>query len=94
MNHGIDCRESLCGSVLEEARDELNGIRISLAENLVEWVWLDLREFVLHVIWVHGADLISSWSSQDLDDFYQLINSRLPRKQWLAQHQFRHNTAS
>ncbi len=59
VNHSIDGRQSLGGGILEEARNQLNGVRVSLAEDFVERVRLDLREFVLHVVQVHGADLIS-----------------------------------
>ncbi len=61
--------------------------------NLVEWVRLDLGEFMLHVIGVHGLDLITRRRSEHLDDFHQLINSTLPRKEGLSQHQFCHDTS-
>lgn len=34
MDHGIDSGETLCGSVFEQLGDEIDGIRISLAEDL------------------------------------------------------------
>jgi len=94
VNHSINGRESLRRSVLEKARNKLNGSRISLAEHLVERMWLDLREFVLHVVWVHRTDLVSRGRTQNLDDFYQLIDTGFTREQRLTKHQFSHNAAS
>lgn len=48
-----------------------------LSTNLAKWMCLDLREFVLHVVWVHRADLFTGRRPEDLDDFDQLINARL-----------------
>jgi hypothetical protein len=53
---------------------------------LVEWMRFDLRELVLHVIGIHCSYLIPGWSSQNLDDFNQLIDARLSREQWLPKH--------
>lgn len=44
-------------------------ILLALITDLVEGVRFDLREFVLHVVWVHRADLLSRWCPKDLDDF-------------------------
>ena len=54
--------------------------------HLVERMWLDLRELVLHVIRVHGPNLIPRRSSQDFDDLYQLIDPRLAWKEGLSEH--------
>lgn len=54
---------------------------------------LDLREFMLHIVWVHGSNLISSWRPKHFDDLHQLVNARFSRKQGLAQHQLRHNAS-
>ena len=62
--------------------------------NFIEWMGLDLRELVVHVVRVHRPDLISCRSPQHFDDFHKLINPRLPRKQRLAKHQLGHDTAS
>jgi hypothetical protein len=61
---------------------------------LVEGVRLDLGELVFHVVGVHGADLIASRSSQDLDDLNQLVDTRLTREQRLTEHELSHDTAS
>ena len=37
---------------------------------LIEGMRLDLREFVLHVIGVHGPDLLAGGSAKNLDDFH------------------------
>lgn len=55
---------------------------------------LDLGELVLHVVRIHGADLVASGRAENLDDFYELINARLAREQRLAEHEFCHDTAS
>lgn len=61
---------------------------------LIEGMGLDLRELVLHVIGVHGANLLPSRGAEHLDDFHQLVNARFPREEGLAQHQFSHHTPS
>jgi len=94
VNHSINGRQSLGGSVLEQARNQLNGVRISLAEDLVERVRLDLREFVLHVVRVHGTNLVSRGRTQNFDNLYQLIDTRLSREQRLTKHQLSHDAAS
>lgn len=38
--------------------------------DLIEGMRFDLGELVLHIIGVHGADLLPSRGAQDLDDFY------------------------
>lgn len=93
VHHGVDRRETLGRCVLEQAGDEVDGIGVSLAEDLVEWVWLDLGELVLHVVGVHGADLITGRRAQHLDDLDELVNTRLTREQGLSQHQLSHHTA-
>lgn len=52
---------------------------------------LDLRELVLHVVGVHGANLISSRCSQHLDDLYELVNARLAWEKRLSEHQLCHD---
>lgn len=34
LHHGIDCRESLCGRVLQQLRDQVDRARISFPEHL------------------------------------------------------------
>lgn len=75
VDHGVDGRLSLGGRVLEQPRNEVDGVAVGLAEDLVEGVRLDLREFVLHVIRVHSANLLSSGRSQDLDDLDELVDA-------------------
>ena len=41
---------------------------------------------------VHGLDLIPRWGTQDLDDLYQLVDTRLSREEGLTEHQFGHYT--
>lgn len=58
---------------------------------LAEGMRLDLRELVLHVVGVHGADLITGGCSQDLDDLYQLVNARLAWEKRLSEHKLSHD---
>ena len=60
---------------------------------LIKGMRLDLRELVLHVIGVHGANLIPCRCSQDLDDLDKLVDARLAGKQRLSEHEFGHDTA-
>jgi len=63
----------------------------SWGTDLGEGVRLDLRELVLHVVRVHGADLFPCRRSQNLDDLNELIDSGFSGKERLAQHQFGHH---
>lgn len=94
VHHGISSGKTLGWRVFEQAGDEVNGIRVCLAEDFVEWVWLDLWKLVLHVVGVHGADLIPGWSAKHLDNFDKLINSGLSREQRLSEHKLSHHTTS
>jgi hypothetical protein len=60
---------------------------------LIEWMGLDLRELVFHVIGVHRPDLIPSRRSQDFDDFHQLIDAGFAWEERLAQHKLSHDAA-
>ena len=42
---------------------------------LVEWMRFDLRKFVLHVIGIHCANLLSCRCTKHFDDFHKLIDS-------------------
>ena len=53
---------------------------------LVERVRLDLGELMLHVVWIHGADLLTGWSSENLDDLDKLVYARLAGEERLSQH--------
>ena len=48
---------------------------------------------MLHVIRIHGANLLAGRGPQHLDDFNELINARFSREQWLTKHQFGHDAA-
>ena len=62
--------------------------------HLGEWVRLDLRELVLHVIRVHRLDLLPRWGPKNFDDFDELIDATLSREQRLPKHELRHDTSS
>lgn len=61
---------------------------------LIEWVGLDLRELVFHVVRVHGANLLTGRSSEDFDNLNELVNARFAREEGLSEHQFCHDAAS
>ena len=67
--------------------------KIKLAPHFVEWMRLDLGELVLHVIRVHGLDLLSRWRTKHLDDLHQLVDPTLSREERLAEHELRHDTS-
>jgi len=60
----------------------------------IEGMWFDLREFVFHVIRIHGSYLFFGRSSEDFDDFNELIDTRFSWEQRWSSKQFRHNTSS
>jgi len=107
LDHSINGRQSLCRRVLEKSRNEVDGIVGRFAEHLniisqclrrrtletyfVEWMWLDLRELMFHIIRVHCSNLIPGWGSEHFDDFYQLIDTRFAREKWLPKHQLCHD---
>lgn len=63
----------------------------SAITDFVKWVRLDLRKFVLHIIWIHSPNLLSGWSSKHFNDFHKLIDARLPGEQWLSKHELCHH---
>jgi len=60
--------------------------------NLDEWVGLNLRKLVFHVVGIHRLDLLPCGRSQNLDNFHQLVDATLSREQGLAEHQLGHDT--
>jgi len=62
--------------------------------DLVERMRLDLGELVLHVVWVHGANLVTCWRTQNLDNFNELVDPRLSREKGLSEHELCHDTTS
>lgn len=93
VDHGVDGRLSLCRGIFEQLGDEIDGVGISLAEDLAEGVRLDLGELVLHVVGVHGANLFPGGGAENFDNFDQLVNARLAGEEGLAEHELSHDTA-
>ena len=58
-----------------------------------ERVRFDLWELVLHIIRVHGFDLLPRRCPQNLDDLHQLVDAALTREQGLTQHQLSHDAS-
>ena len=94
VHHGIDGGQALGRRVLKQSRDKVDRVGIRLTEYLAERMRLDLRKLVLHVVRIHGPDLVARWRSKNLDDFNKLINTRLSGEQWLAKHELCHDTTS
>ena len=55
--------------------------------------WFDLREFEFGVVRVHGMDLVSGRSTENLDDFDKLVYARITREYWLSKEKFSDDTA-
>ena len=90
----LDGREARGRRVLEQTRDEVDGVRVRLgAEHLLPRVRLDLRELELRVVRVHLADLLARRRAQDLDDLHQLVHAALAREQRLPEQQLRQHAA-
>jgi hypothetical protein len=96
MHKGIYRRQALCGRVFEQLLDQVQCLTICLFENLpallvrcnthqrqtnlIERMWFDLWELVLHVVWIHRANLVSCRRSKNLDNLHQLIDATLAWK--------------
>jgi len=73
MTSGPTCRRKIyCVSV--------SSIQRRKGTYPVERMRFDLREFVFHVIRVHGPYLFFGGCSEDFDDFHQLIDARFARE--------------
>ena len=68
-------------------------IRVWL-KDFVPWDCADLREPILFIVGIHGFNLISTRSTQDLDNFYDLIDTALPREDWHCEHELCDNTSN
>lgn len=51
---------------------------------LLPWMAFDLREFEFSIVGIHLFNLIPRRCAQYFDDFHQLINTRIARKDWLT----------
>src|SRR5690242_4155109 len=78
----------------EDLQDCKSGGRVSniTLTNLVERMRLDLRKLVLHVVRVHGTDLVSCGCAENLDDLDKLVDTRFTWEQRLSKHEFSHDT--
>lgn len=47
---------------------------------LVEWVGLNLRELVFHIVRIHRLDLLPGGRTKNFDDLDQLIDAAFARK--------------
>lgn len=94
VHHGINGSLSLGRGVLQQLSNKINRIGIGLAEHLIEGMWLDLWEPMFHVVRVHGPNLLTGGSTQNLDDLHKLVDSRLSREERLPQHELGHDASS
>jgi hypothetical protein len=67
---------------------------VGAAAYLVEWMRLYLRKLVLHVIRIHGANLLAGRRAQNLDNLDKLVNAGFARKERLTEHELSHDTSS
>jgi hypothetical protein len=63
------------------------------AAHLVEGVGFNLWELVLHVVGIHGPNLVAGRRAEDLDDLDELVDARLAGEQRLAEHELGHDAA-
>jgi len=64
-----------------------------VSEDLLPWERLDLREFVLGVVGVHGENLLTGWGTEDFDDLDQLVDTALSWEDGLAEHELSDDAA-
>lgn len=80
--------------ILQEGSNKVNSLFwSSVSEHFLPWEWSDLWETVLFVVRVHCLDLFLRRSSQNLNDFNQLIHSTFTRENWLSKHQLSNNAS-
>jgi len=65
-----------------------------MAEHLLPWQGLDLRETILRVLRVHGQNLFTAGCAQDFDDLDELVDAALTREDGLSKHEFSDDTAN
>lgn len=65
----------------------------SLPKHFVKGMRLDLWEFVLHIVGIHGPDLVSCGGSEHLDNLDKLVDAGLSWKERLTEHELGHHTA-
>jgi len=68
----------ICVSV--ESRSHATPDQTAMQTNLDEWVRLNLRKLVFHVVGIHRLDLVPRGRPQDLDNFHQLVDAALTRE--------------
>ena len=85
--------QSLAGSIRQGFGDEIHGlVGCFVSKDLFPLATLDLRELEFDVIRVHASNFLLGRGAQYLDDFHQLIDTRITRKQRLAQQKLRSDT--
>jgi hypothetical protein len=53
---------------------------------------LDLREFELSVVLVHGLNLLARRGAHDLDNLHKLVHIAIAREEGLSEHKLRKYT--
>ncbi|KAI3487957.1 hypothetical protein L1887_48040 [Cichorium endivia] len=90
----LDGGETRAGRVLEQSGDEVDGVgRRARTEDLGEGMRSDLGELVLHVVGVHGLDLLARGRAEHLDDLDELIDAALAGEERLPLHELGHDAA-
>ena len=80
--------------VLKKLSYEVNGFSWgSVSEYFFPRKWSNLREAIFFIIWIHSLNLLLAWSTQDLDNFNQLVDTTFSREDWLPKHKLSDDTA-
>jgi|LauGreDrversion4_2_1035121.scaffolds.fasta_scaffold270642_1 hypothetical protein len=94
MGAGLEWAETLERSVPQELGDQINGLwRSTVPEHFCPGMRLNLGKFEVCVVGVHGMDLFTSRRTNHFDNFNQLIDIGLTRKDGGAKQHFSEHTA-
>ena len=83
------------GVIREQLRDKVDGLpRSTVPEHFLPWKRSDLWESILFVVGVHCLNLFFRWSSEDLDDLHELVNTALSWEDRLTKHELGDDAAN
>jgi len=76
MLAGIEGRKALTRLVNQDLANQINRLHGGFrAEHFIPVLRLDRWELELAITGVHAVDLVSTWRSQDFDDFDELVDA-------------------
>ncbi len=89
VSAGLERAQTLERSVPQELGHQVNRLRRgAVTEHLCPRMGLDLGKFEVRVVGVHGVYFFTSRSANDLDNFNELVNVGLTRKDRSAKQHF------